>query len=65
MCKRVKPQHIALLKLETMWTVEVKYKHFYVMAKVDVSHHITLHIGQASSLSVFKINLKPIFIPWL
>lgn len=36
MCKRVKPQYIALLKHETMWTVEVKYKHFYVMAKVYV-----------------------------
>lgn len=32
-CKRVKPQYIALLKHETMWTFEVKYKHFYV--KID------------------------------
>lgn len=36
MCKGVKPQYIALLKHEIMWTVEVKYKHFYVMAKVNL-----------------------------
>lgn len=36
MCKRVKPLYIVLLKHETMWTVKVKYKHFYVMAKVNL-----------------------------
>lgn len=36
MCKRVKHQYIALVEHKTVWTVEVKYKHFYVMAKVDL-----------------------------